>query len=44
MGDLTATAGIPGWAKALAVTWVLAFAVLLIVGVHHHLIGFNQNY
>ena len=33
-----------GWAKALALAWVLAFAVLLVVGVHHHLIDFNQNY
>ena len=30
--------------RALALVWVLAFAVLLVVGVHHHLIGFNQNY
>lgn len=30
--------------RALALAWVLAFAVLLVVGVHHHLIGFNQNY
>jgi CubicO group peptidase (beta-lactamase class C family) len=32
------------WAKALAVAWVAAFAVLLVVSVDHHLIGFNQNY
>lgn len=32
------------FAKALAVVWVLAFAVLLVVGFHHHLIGFNQQY
>jgi CubicO group peptidase (beta-lactamase class C family) len=31
-------------AKALAVAWVLAFAVLLVVGVNHHLISFNQQY
>lgn len=32
------------WGQALAVAWVLAFAVLLVVGSYHHLIGFNQNY
>ncbi|MDR7333608.1 serine hydrolase [Roseateles asaccharophilus] len=32
------------WTKALAIVWVLAFAVLLIVATYHHLIGFNQNY
>lgn len=32
------------WAKALAVVWVLSFAVLTVVGLCHHLIGFNQNY
>ncbi|MFT7771783.1 serine hydrolase [Roseateles sp.] len=32
------------WSQALAVAWVLAFAVLLIVALSHHLIGFNQNY
>ncbi|WP_457421339.1 serine hydrolase domain-containing protein [Roseateles sp. P5_E7] len=31
-------------AKALAIVWVLAFAVLLAVAVYHHLIGFNQYY
>ncbi len=31
-------------AKAMALLWVLAFAVLLVVAVAHHLIGFNQNY
>ncbi|HEY1132157.1 MAG TPA: serine hydrolase domain-containing protein [Roseateles sp.] len=30
--------------KALAVAWLLAFAVLLVVAGYHHLIGFNQNY
>lgn len=32
------------WARALAVVWVLAFAVLLVVAAGHHLIGFNQYY
>lgn len=32
------------YAKALAVVWVLSFAVLLVVGLAHHLIGFNQQY
>jgi hypothetical protein len=31
-------------AKALAGAWLLAFAVLTVVGVYHHLIGFNQNF
>jgi hypothetical protein len=31
-------------AKALAIVWVLSFAVLLVVALNHHLIGFNQNY
>lgn len=31
-------------ARALAVAWVAAFAVLLVVASYHHLIGFNQNY
>lgn len=30
--------------RALAVVWVAAFAVLLVVASYHHLIGFNQNY
>ena len=32
------------WAKALAVVWVLSFAVMLIVSLNHHLISFNQWY
>ncbi|KQW42835.1 MULTISPECIES: serine hydrolase [unclassified Roseateles] len=32
------------WGKALAIVWLLAFAVLLVVALYHHLIGFNQNY
>lgn len=32
------------WSKALAIVWVLAFAVLLIVSLNHHLISFNQWY
>ncbi len=31
-------------AKALAVVWVLAFVVLLVIGGAHHLISFNQNF
>ncbi|MFX1680670.1 serine hydrolase [Mitsuaria sp. CC2] len=31
-------------AKALAVVWVLAFAVLIVVGAAHHLMSFNQNF
>ncbi len=30
--------------KALAIVWVLSFAVLLIVSLNHHLISFNQWY
>lgn len=30
--------------RVMAVVWLLAFAVLLVVGWYHHLIGFNQNY
>ncbi|MBI3348104.1 MAG: serine hydrolase [Burkholderiales bacterium] len=32
------------WARALAIVWVLSFAVLLIVSLNHHLISFNQYY
>ncbi len=32
------------WAKALAIVWVLSFAILLIVSLSHHLISFNQWY
>lgn len=32
------------WSKALAVAWVLAFAILLLVSLNHHLISFNQYY
>jgi hypothetical protein len=32
------------WSKALAIVWVLAFAILLIVSLNHHLISFNQWY
>ncbi|KQV47238.1 hypothetical protein ASC95_23945 [Pelomonas sp. Root1217] len=32
------------WSKALAIVWVLSFAVLLIVSLAHHLISFNQWY
>lgn len=32
------------WSKALAIVWVLSFAVLLIVSLNHHLISFNQWY
>ncbi|MGM9484550.1 serine hydrolase domain-containing protein [Roseateles sp. NT4] len=32
------------WAKALAIVWVLAFAILLTVSLNHHLISFNQWY
>ena len=31
-------------AKALAVIWVLAFAVLIVIGGAHHLMSFNQNF
>jgi CubicO group peptidase (beta-lactamase class C family) len=31
-------------AKALAVVWVLAFAVLIVIGAAHHLMSFNQNF
>lgn len=31
-------------AKALAVVWVLAFAVLIVIGGAHHLMSFNQNF
>jgi len=31
-------------AKALAVVWVLAFAVLIVIGAAHHLLSFNQNF
>lgn len=30
--------------RSLAVLWVLSFAVLVVVGLCHHLIGFNANY
>lgn len=30
--------------RALALTWLLAFAVLLVMGLGHHLISFNQWY
>lgn len=32
------------WAKALAVVWLLSFALLLAVALSHHLISFNQWY
>ena len=32
------------WARGLAVLWVLSFAVLLVMGVAHHMISFNQWY
>ena len=31
-------------AKALAVVWVLAFIVLIVIGAAHHLMSFNQNF
>ena len=31
-------------ARLLAVAWVASFALLLVMGSYHHLIGFNQNY
>jgi CubicO group peptidase (beta-lactamase class C family) len=31
-------------AKALAVVWVLAFTVLIVIGGAHHLMSFNQNF
>ncbi len=31
-------------AKAMAAVWLLAFAVLTVVGLFHHMIGFNQYY
>jgi hypothetical protein len=37
-------AGGSGGAKALALAWVVAFAVLVVVGGYHHLLGFNQNH
>ncbi len=32
------------WARLLAVLWLLAFAILIVMGVAHHLISFNQWY
>jgi CubicO group peptidase (beta-lactamase class C family) len=32
------------WSQALAIVWVLSFAILLAVAASHHLIGFNQHY
>lgn len=30
--------------RALAVTWILAFVVLVVIGAGHHLMSFNQNF
>jgi hypothetical protein len=32
------------WARVLAVLWVLAFAVLVLVGFCHKVLSFNPNY
>lgn len=32
------------WARVLAVLWVLAFAVLVVVGFYHKVLSFNPNY
>ena len=32
------------WTQALAVIWVLSFAVLFVLGLVHHMISFNQWY
>jgi hypothetical protein len=31
-------------ARGLALAWLVSFAVLLVAGGYHHLLGFNQNY
>jgi peptidoglycan/LPS O-acetylase OafA/YrhL len=31
-------------ARALSGLWVLSFAILVVVGFHHHLLSFNPNY
>ena len=31
-------------ARGLALVWLVSFAVLLVAGGYHHLLGFNQNY
>lgn len=31
-------------ARLLSVLWVLSFVVLVVVGLYHHLLGFNPNY
>jgi len=43
-GVFRAGAAASKWARVLALLWVLSFAVLVVMGLAHHMISFNQWY
>jgi hypothetical protein len=44
MGVFKAGSTASRWARALAVLWLVSFAVLFVLGLVHHMISFNQWY